>query len=66
MSLGLLIMMAGLLKARALPWWLPALVIVGGLASGFAGSGAVALIGLTWSLGAAGIVVMLARMFPAQ
>jgi hypothetical protein len=66
MSLGLLIMMVGLLKARALPWWLPALVIVGGLASGFAGSGAVALIGLTWSLGAAGIVVMLARMFPAK
>jgi hypothetical protein len=66
MSLGLLIMMAGLLKARVLPWWLPVLVIAGGLASGFAGSGAVALIGLTWSLGAAGIVVMLARTFPAR
>jgi hypothetical protein len=66
MSVGILIAMAGLLKARVLPWWLPVLVIVGGLASGFAGSGAIALIGLIWSLGAAGIVVMLARTFPAR
>jgi hypothetical protein len=66
MSLGLLIAMAGLLKARVLPWWLPVLVIVGGLASGFVGSGVLALIGLTWSLGAAGIVVILARTFPPR
>ena len=66
MSLGLLIAMIGLLKARVLPWWLPAAVIVGGVASGFVGSGAVALIGLIWSLAAVGIVVILARTFPAR
>jgi hypothetical protein len=66
MSLGLLIAMIGLLRAHVLPWWLPVLVIVGGLASGFVGSGAVALVGLIWSLGAAGIVLILARTFPAR
>ncbi|HEY0936686.1 MAG TPA: hypothetical protein VGD91_23500 [Trebonia sp.] len=66
LSLGLLVAMTGLLMARVLPWWLPAAVIAGGVAAGFTGSGAAALVGLVWSLGAAAIVVLLARRFPAR
>ena len=66
MSLGLVLAMVGLLQARVLPWWLPTAVIVGGLISSFFGSGAAALIGLIWSVAAAGLVILLARMFPAR
>ena len=61
MAIGLVVAMAGVLRARVAPWWLPALVIAGGLVAGFAGSGPLALIGLVWSLGTAAVVLLVAR-----
>jgi hypothetical protein len=61
MSVGLVLLMAGVLRAAIVPWWLPVLVIVGGLAAGFVGVGVPALIGLVWSVGTAVLVVRIAR-----
>ena len=64
LSIGLIILMVGVLLARVVPWWLPALTIVGGVAAGFVGSGAPALVGLVWSIAAAAVVVLAARRAP--
>ena len=64
MSIGLVLAMVGVLRAGTVPWWLPALVIVGGIASGFAGDGMLSLVGLIWSVAVAVIVVQIARTIP--
>ena len=60
LSLGLVVLMVGVLRAKVVSPWLPAVTIVGGLGSGFAGVGLPALIGLTWSFAAAAIVLSVA------
>jgi len=64
MSIGLVLAMAGVLRAGTVRWWLPVLAIVGGIAAGFAGDGIPALIGLVWSVAVAVLVVQIARATP--
>ena len=64
MSVGLVLIMVGVLRAGIVPWWTPALVIAGGLAAGFAGAGLTALVGLVWSVATAVLVVRIARIAP--
>lgn len=60
LSLGLLLMMIGVLRAGVVPIWMPVLTIVAALASGFVGVGIPALVGLVWALAAGAIVVTVA------
>ena len=60
LSLGLLLLMVGVLLSRVVPAWLPALVIVGAVASGFVGTGIASALGLVWALPAGAIVWLVA------
>jgi hypothetical protein len=60
LSLGILLLMVGVLRARVVPGWLPGVTIVGGIASSVAGVGLPALVGLVWALPAAAVVILTA------
>jgi hypothetical protein len=64
LSLGLLVLMAGVAMARVVPLWLPVLTVVGGIAAGFVGVGPASLVGLVWSFAAAAVVLLVARTAP--
>lgn len=63
---GLLLLLAGVLRARVVPAWLPILTVVAALVSGAGGVGPGALLGLGWSAGCAAIVVLVARSEKAR
>jgi hypothetical protein len=60
LSLGLLLLVLGVLLARVVPVWLPVAVIIGAAASGFVGTGPVAAVGLLWALSGAATVWLVA------
>lgn len=57
LSLGLLLVMIGVLRAGVVPAWMPVLTILAALASGFVGVGIPALVGLVWAFTAGAVVV---------
>lgn len=60
-SVGVLVLMVGLLRSRSVPPWMPWLVIVGAVLAVPAGVGVTALLGIVYSAGLVALVLYLAR-----